>query len=141
LVKAYSSHNLFLLTIVSSISQSRYTRAFVDQRACVFNAWLLKRKTCVSRQDVSIPQSRVRRNQIVHFGSTGHPFNPGRFKVGVQGASPLPGLGCPQKFPTARREARLCNLAKTTFKSPCFNRYALTARSTPFYNTISAEQS
>jgi hypothetical protein len=40
-----TSHNFYPLTNVSSISQSRYTRAFVDQRACVFNAWQLKRET------------------------------------------------------------------------------------------------
>jgi len=34
----YSSHNPYQLTTVSSINQSRYTRAFVDQRACVFDA-------------------------------------------------------------------------------------------------------
>src|SRR5713101_943502 len=45
--ESHSSHNLYLLTIVSSMSQSRYTRAFVDQRACVFNAWLLERETCL----------------------------------------------------------------------------------------------
>src|SRR5437588_12673462 len=33
-----SSHNPYLLTTVSPISQSRNTRAFVDQRACVFDA-------------------------------------------------------------------------------------------------------
>jgi len=41
----YSSHNPYLLTTVSSINQSRYTRAFVDQRACVFDAWSFERET------------------------------------------------------------------------------------------------